>query len=185
MFIEAHRLSHYPQRGTDVSVVLDLMIHDIDIILSIIDSPIKSINANGTKVVSVSPDIVNARIEFKNKCVANLTASRISLKKMRKMRLFQRDSYISIDFDKGSSEQVKIVDYDKTNKYALTLKDSDGKLKEIKITNYKNQNLNAIEEEHNNFYNSIIKKTNPEVSFKEGLKALEVAILILNKINND
>ncbi len=185
MFIEAHRLSHYPQRGTDVSVVLDLMIHDIDIILSIIDSPIKSINANGTKVVSVSPDIVNARIEFKNKCVANLTASRISLKKMRKMRLFQRDSYISIDFDKGSSEQVKIVDYDKTNKYALTLKDSDGKLKEIKITNYKNQNLNAIVEEHNNFYNSIIKKTSPEVSFKEGLKALEVAILILNKINND
>ena len=185
MFIESHRLSEFNPRGTDVSVVLDLMIHDIDIILSIIDSPIKSINANGTKVVSVSPDIVNARIEFKNKCVANLTASRISLKKMRKMRLFQRDSYISIDFDKGSSEQVKIVDYDKTNKYALTLKDSDGKLKEIKITNYKNQNLNAIVEEHNDFYNSIIKKTNPEVSFKEGLKALEVAILILNKINND
>ncbi len=185
MFIEAHRLSHYPQRGTDVSVVLDLMIHDIDIVLSIINSPIKSINANGTKVVSLSPDIVNARIEFENTCVANLTASRISLKKMRKMRLFQRDSYISIDFDKGSSEQVKIVDYDKTNKYALTLKDSNGKLKEIKITNYKKKDFNAIAEEHNDFYNSIIKKTNPEVSLREGLKALEVAILILDKINND
>ena len=113
MFIEAHRLSPYPERGTDVSVVLDLMIHDIDIILSVIESPIKKVNANGTKVISDSPDIVNARIEFENGCVANLTASRISLKKMRKMRSFQPDSYISINFDQGKSEQVKIVDYDK------------------------------------------------------------------------
>jgi len=185
MFIEAHRLSHYPERGTDVSVVLDLMIHDIDIILSIVDSKIKSINANGTKVISNNPDIVNARIEFQNGCVANLTASRISLKKMRKMRLFQPDSYISMDFDLGKSEQVKIIDHDNSNQYALTLKNFDGKEKEIKIINYKNKNINAIEEEHNNFYKSIIDNNKPQVSFEEGFKALQVAFLILNEIEND
>ena len=185
MFIEAHRLSHYPERGTDVSVVLDLMIHDIDIVLSIVDSSIKSINANGTKVISNSPDIVNARIEFQNGCVANLTASRISLKKMRKMRLFQADSYISIDFDSGKSEQVKIVDHDYNNEYALTLKNFDGDEKEIKILNYENKNINSIEEEHNNFYKSIIENKKPEVSFDEGARALEIAFLILNKIGND
>ena len=185
MFIEAHRLSHYPERGTDVSVVLDLMIHDIDIVLSIVDSSIKSINANGTKVISNSPDIVNARIEFQNGCVANLTASRISLKKMRKMRLFQPDSYISIDFDSGKSEQVKIVDHDYNNEYALTLKNFDGDKKEIKILNYENKNINSIEEEHNNFYKSIIENKKPEVSFDEGARALEIAFLILNKIGND
>ena len=185
MFIEAHRLSHYPERGTDVSVVLDLMIHDIDIILSIVDSKIKSINANGTKVISNNPDIVNARIEFQNGCVANLTASRISLKKMRKMRLFQPDSYISMDFDLGKSEQVKIIDHDNLNQYALTLKNYDGKEKEIKIINYKNKNINAIEEEHNNFYKSIIDNNKPQVSFEEGFKALQVAFLILNEIEND
>ena len=185
MFIEAHRLSHYPERGTDVSVVLDLMIHDIDIILSVVDSKIKSINANGTKVISNNPDIVNARIEFQNGCVANLTASRISLKKMRKMRLFQPDSYISMDFDLGKSEQVKIIDHDNSNQYALTLKNFDGKEKEIKIINYKNKNINAIEEEHNNFYKSIIDNNKPQVSFEEGFKALQVAFLILNEIEND
>ncbi len=185
MFIEAHRLSHYPERGTDVSVVLDLMIHDIDIVMSIVKSNIKSINANGTKVISNSPDIVNARIEFQNGCVANLTASRISLKKMRKMRLFQPDSYISIDFDSGNSEQVKIVDYDYTNEYALTLKNFDGDEKEIKILNYESKNINSIEEEHNNFYESIIENRKPEVSFDEGARALEIAFLILNKIGND
>ena len=185
MFIEAHRLSHYPERGTDVSVVLDLMIHDIDIVLSIVDSSIKSINANGTKVISNSPDIVNARIEFQNGCVANLTASRISLKKMRKMRLFQPDSYISIDFDSGKSEQVKIIDHDYNNEYALTLKNFDGDEKEIKIFNYENKNINSIEEEHNNFYKSIIENKKPEVSFDEGARALEIAFLILNMIGND
>jgi len=185
MFIEAHRLSHYPERGTDVSVVLDLMIHDIDIILSVVDSKIKSINANGTKVISNNPDIVNARIEFQNGCVANLTASRISLKKMRKMRFFQPDSYISMDFDLGKSEQVKIIDHDNSNQYALTLKNFDGKEKEIKIINYKNKNINAIEEEHNNFYKSIIDNNKPQVSFEEGFKALQVAFLILNEIEND
>ena len=185
MFIEAHRLSPYPERGTDVSVVLDLMIHDIDIILSVIDSPIKSVNANGTKVISDNPDIVNARIEFENGCVANLTASRISLKKMRKMRVFQPDSYVSINFDQGKSEQVKIVDHDKKNKYSLTLTNSEGIQKEIKIINYDKKDINAIEEEHNNFFSSIKNKTKPEVCFDQGLKALKVAFLILNDIKND
>ena len=172
MFIEAHRLSHYPERGTDVSVVLDLMIHE-------------KVNANGTKVISDSPDIVNARIEFENGCVANLTASRISLKKMRKMRIFQPDSYISINFDEGKSEQVKIVDYDRKNKYSLTLRNSEGILKEIRIVNYDKKDTNAIEEEHNNFFNSIKNKTKPDVCFKSGLEALKVAFLILNDMKND
>ena len=185
MFIEAHRLSPYPERGTDVSVVLDLMIRDIDIILSVIDSPIRKVNANGTKVISDNPDIVNARIEFENGCVANLTASRISLKKMRKMRVFQPDSYVSINFDQGKSEQVKIVDYDKKNKYSLTLRNSEGILKEIRIVNYDKKDINAIEEEHNNFFNSIKNKTKPDVCFNSGLEALKVAFLILNDMKND
>ena len=120
MFIESHRLSSYPSRGTDVSVVLDLMIHDIDIVLSLVDSKITKISANGTKIISSSPDIANARIEFDNGCVANLTSSRLSLKKMRKMRVFQTDSYISLDFDSGSSEIIKIKNFDGKNKYAMT-----------------------------------------------------------------
>ena len=115
MFIESHRLSSYPSRGTDVSVVLDLMIHDIDIVLSLVDSKITKISANGTKIISSSPDIANARIEFENGCVANLTSSRLSLKKMRKMRVFQTDSYISLDFDSGSSEIIKIKNFDGKN----------------------------------------------------------------------
>ena len=152
MFIESHRLSSYPSRGTDVSVVLDLMIHDIDIVLSLVDSKITNISANGTKIISSSPDIANARIEFENGCVANLTSSRLSLKKMRKMRVFQTDSYISLDFDSGSSEIIKIKNFDGKNKYAMTIHDSEGVEKEIQIENVKNEKINSIEEEHKNFY---------------------------------
>lgn len=98
MFIEAHRLAVFNPRGTDVSVILDLMIHDLDIVLSIVKSEVKFISASGVAVASETPDIANARIEFENGCVANLTASRISLKQMRKVRLFQKDAYISLDF---------------------------------------------------------------------------------------
>ena len=157
MFIESHRLSSYPSRGTDVSVVLDLMIHDIDIVLSLVDSKITKISANGTKIISSSPDIANARIEFENGCVANLTSSRLSLKKMRKMRVFQTDSYISLDFDSGSSEIIKIKNFDGKNNYAMTIHDSEGVEKEIQIENVKNEKINSIEEEHKNFYYSIIK----------------------------
>jgi predicted dehydrogenase len=182
MFIESHRLSSYPSRGTDVSVVLDLMIHDIDIVLSLVDSKITKISANGTKIISSSPDIANARIEFENGCVANLTSSRLSLKKMRKMRVFQTDSYISLDFDSGSSEIIKIKNFDGKNKYAMTIHDSEGVEKEIQIENIKNEKINSIEEEHKNFYYSIINKEDPIVSFEKGRNALELAIKILKII---
>ena len=184
MFIESHRLSSYPSRGTDVSVVLDLMIHDIDIVLSIVDSKLVNLSANGTKIISNSPDIANARIEFENGCVANLTASRLSLKKMRKMRIFQSDSYISIDFDKSKSEIVNILDYDKKNKYAMTIHNNDGVEKEIKIKTYDNLQVNAIVKEHQDFARSIIENKKPKVSFETGRDALELAFKILDEINN-
>jgi len=184
MFIESHRLSSYPSRGTDVSVVLDLMIHDIDIVLSLVDSKITKISANGTKIISNSPDIANARIEFENGCVANLTSSRLSLKKMRKMRIFQTDSYISLDFDSGSSEIIKIKNFDGKNNYAMTIHDSEGVEKEIQIENITNEKINSIEEEHKNFYYSIINKEDPIVSFEKGRNALKLAIEILKIIEN-
>ena len=185
MFIEAHRLSNYPARGTDVSVILDLMIHDIDIILSIVKSKVSNVSANGTKIISSSPDIANARIEFENGCVANLTASRISLKKMRKMRIFQSDSYVSIDFDKSKSEIVSIVDYDNNDNYAMTIHNSDGVEKEIKIKSLENLSKNSIIEEHNDFAYAINNKLKPKVTFETGKMALELAFIILRKIDSE
>ena len=185
MFIEAHRLSNYPARGTDVSVILDLMIHDIDIILSIVKSKVSNVSANGTKIISSSPDIANARIEFENGCVANLTASRISLKKMRKMRIFQSDSYVSIDFDKSKSEIVSIVDYDNNDKYSMTIHNSDGVEKEIKIKSLENLSKNSIIEEHNDFAYAINNKLKPKVTFETGKMALELAFIILRKIDSE
>ena len=185
LFIEAHRLSNYPARGTDVSVILDLMIHDIDIILSIVKSKVSNVFANGTKIISSTPDIANARIEFENGCVANLTASRISLKKMRKMRIFQSDSYISIDFDKSKSEIVSIVDYDNNDKYAMTIHNSDGVEKEIKIKSLENLSKNSIIEEHNDFAYAINNKLKPKVTFETGKMALELAFIILKKIDSE
>ena len=185
MFIEAHRLSNYPARGTDVSVILDLMIHDIDIILSIVKSKVLNVSANGTKIISNSPDIANARIEFENGCVANLTASRISLKKMRKMRIFQSDSYISIDFDKSKSEIVSIVDYSNNDKYAITIHNSEGIEKEIKIKSLDNLTKNPIIEEHNDFANSINNNLKPKITFETGKNALELAFTILRKIDSE
>ena len=185
LFIEAHRLSNYPARGTDVSVVLDLMIHDIDIILSIVKSKVSNVFANGTKIISSTPDIANARIEFENGCVANLTASRISLKKMRKMRIFQSDSYVSIDFDKSKSEIVSIVDYDNNDKYAMTIHNSDGVEKEIKIKSLENLSKNSIIEEHNDFAYAINNKLKPKVTFETGKNALDLAFKILRKIDSE
>ena len=185
LFIEAHRLSNYPARGTDVSVVLDLMIHDIDIILSIVKSKVSNVFANGTKIISSTPDIANARIEFENGCVANLTASRISLKKMRKMRIFQSDSYVSIDFDNCKSEIVSIVDYNENDKYAMTIHNSDDVEKEIKIKSLDNLSKNSIIEEHNDFANSINNKLKPKVTFETGKNALELAFKILRKIDSE
>src|SRR4030095_147643 len=127
LFIEVHRLAQFNPRGTDVSVILDLMIHDIDIILSLVKSTVKSISANGVIVMSDTPDIANVRIEFDNGCVANLTSSRISMKKMRKMRLFQKDSYISIDFLEKKTEIIKLKSPSDKNVFTFDIETSEGK----------------------------------------------------------
>jgi predicted dehydrogenase len=145
MFIECHRLAEFNPRGTDVPVVLDLMIHDIDIILSVVKSPVKKVHASGVTVISETPDIANARIEFENGCVANLTASRISLKNMRKTRFFQRDAYISVDFFEKKSEVVKMKDVpEKPDEFAMILQNAEGVKKQIYFENPKVEPNNAI-----------------------------------------
>jgi len=181
MFIEVHRLAQFNPRGTDVSVILDLMIHDIDIILKLVKSNVKSISANGVSVMSETPDIANVRIEFDNGCVANLTSSRISMKKMRKMRLFQKDSYISIDFLDKKTEVIKInTDKDK-GAFTFDIETNNGK-KTIAITSPAIKDNNAIKMELESFKNAIINNTNTIVSEVDGLRAMEVAHQILEKI---
>ena len=182
-FIEAHRLAPYSFRSTDVGVVLDLMIHDIDIILSVVKSPIKNIEASGVAVISETPDISNARIEFENGCVANLTASRISLKKMRKSRFFQKNAYISVDFLDKKVEVVKIKNAPKeSDDFSLLLSNAEGKKKQIYFENPKIIERNAIQDELEHFAEAIKMKKNPNISLKDGAKALEVAHKIISCI---
>ena len=182
-FIETHRLAEFNPRGTDVSVVLDLMIHDIDIILSVVKSQIKNIEASGVAVISETPDISNARIEFENGCVANLTASRISLKKMRKSRFFQKNAYISVDFLDKKVEVVKIKNAPKeSNDFSLLLSNAEGKKKQIYFENPKIIERNAIQNELEHFAEAIKIKKNPNISLKDGAKALEVAHKIISCI---
>jgi predicted dehydrogenase len=181
MFIEVHRLAQFNPRGTDVSVILDLMIHDIDIILKLVKSNVKSISANGVSVMSETPDIANVRIEFDNGCVANLTSSRISMKKMRKMRLFQKDSYISINFLDKKTEVIKInTDKDK-GAFTFDIETNNGK-KTIAITSPAIKDNNAIKMELESFKYAILNNTNTIVSEVDGLRAMEVAHQILEKI---
>lgn len=182
-FIETHRLAEFNPRGTDVSVVLDLMIHDIDIILSVVKSPIKNIEASGLAVISETPDISNARIEFENGCVANLTASRISLKKMRKSRFFQKNAYISVDFLDKKVEVVKIKNAQKEfNDFSLLLSNAEGKKKQIYFENPEIIERNAIQDELEHFAEAIKMKKNPNISLKDGAKALEIAHKIISCI---
>jgi len=185
MFIESHRLAQFNPRGTDVPVVLDLMIHDIDIVLSAVRSNIKKINASGVSVVSDSPDIANARIEFDNGCVANLTASRISMKNMRKSRFFQRDAYISVDFLKKDVEIIRISDPQDENPDPLAmiidLGAKRGK-KQISIEKPEVQNINAIKTELESFHDAIVNNTTPPVTINDGYEALSVAYQILDKM---
>lgn len=181
MFIEVHRLAQFNPRGTDVSVILDLMIHDIDIILHIIRSEVKSISANGVSVMSDTPDIANVRIEFDNGCVANLTSSRISMKKMRKMRLFQKDSYIGIDFLEKKTEIIKMTDVKEKGVFTFDIETNKGK-KTIAVTAPKILNNNAIKMELESFKDAIINDTEPVVTDVDGYRAMEVAHLILDKI---
>jgi predicted dehydrogenase len=185
MFIESHRLAQFNPRGTDVPVILDLMIHDIDIVLSVVKSNIKKISASGVAVVSDTPDIANARIEFDNGCVANLTASRISLKNMRKSRFFQRDAYISVDFLKKELEVVKISDVEKDvvpSGFVLELGSGRGS-KQINFDRPEIKPSNAIRTELESFYSAIINNTIPPVTINDGYSALEVAYKIIEKIN--
>ncbi len=180
MFIETHRLAEFNPRGTDVSVVLDLMIHDIDAILSVVKSPVKAVSASGVSVISETPDIANARIEFENGCVANLTASRISLKKMRKARFFQRDAYISVDFLEKKCEVVKMKDAPKDlDDFAMVLTNAEGIKKQIYFENTEVEANNAILDELESFYEAIKADQTPEVSLRQGTEALRVAMLII------
>jgi len=185
MFIETHRLAEFNPRGTDVSVVLDLMIHDIDIILSVVKSNVKTISASGVSVLSETPDIANARIEFENGCVANLTASRISMKKMRKARFFQRDAYISVDFLEKKCEVVRMKDAPKElDDFAMVLTNAEGKQKQIYFENPEVENNNAIQDELESFAEAIKADRTPEVSLRQGTEALRVAMLIIENFKS-
>ena len=181
MFIECHRLAEFNPRGTDVPVVLDLMIHDIDIILSVVQSPVLSIQANGVSVISETPDIANARIEFENGCIANLTASRISLKNMRKSRFFQKDAYISVDFLEKKTEVVKMKNAPKNpGEYDMILQNAEGQKKQIYFENPKIVPNNAILDELETFAEAIKNNAKPIVTLRDGANALKVAHQIIN-----
>jgi predicted dehydrogenase len=183
MFIEVHRLAQFNPRGTEVSVILDLMIHDIDIILSMVDSDVKNIFASGVAVMTETPDIANVRMEFNNGCVANLTSSRISMKKMRKMRMFQKDSYIGIDFLEKKTEVIKLKQPEDANVFAFDIETPNGK-KTIAIANPPVKDANAIKLELEAFTDSIINNKPTIVSEIDGFLAMEVAHHILEKISH-
>ena len=181
MFIETHRLAEFNPRGTDVPVVLDLMIHDIDIILSVVKSPVLSVHASGVSVISETPDIANARIEFENGCVANLTASRISLKNMRKSRFFQKDAYISVDFLDKKVEVVKMKDApEHPGDFYMVLQNAEGKSKQIYFKNPEITPNNAILDELETFADAIEGNTKPIVTLRDGTDALKLAHRIID-----
>lgn len=184
MFIEVHRLSQFNPRGTDVSVILDLMIHDIDIILSLVKSSVKNVFANGVNVLSDTPDIANVRIEFDNGCVANLTSSRISMKKMRKMRLFQKDSYIGINFLDKKTEIIKYKTPDDKDVFTFDVDTNHGK-KTIAIASPVIKENNAIKMELQGLINAINNDKATAVTEVDGYRAMEVAHLILDKISRN
>ncbi len=181
MFIETHRLAEFNPRGTDVPVVLDLMIHDIDLILSVVDSNVKNIHASGISVISDTPDIANARIEFENGCVANLTASRISMKNMRKTRFFQKDAYISVDMLEKKSEVVRMKDVpENPDEFAMILQNAEGVKKQIYFDNPEVESNNAILDELETFADAIVNGTTPIVTLHQGTENLRVAQQIID-----
>jgi predicted dehydrogenase len=186
MFIETHRLAQFNPRGTDVPVVLDLMIHDLDAILSVVKSGIKRISASGVAVVSDTPDIANARIEFDNGCVANLTASRISMKNMRKSRFFQKDAYISVDFLTKELEVVRMQDIDgEPDPFDMVFDMGEGKpTKKILFDKPDIEDVNAIKEELSTFHDAIVNDTTPIVPIEDGYLALDVAQKIVEKLKS-
>ncbi|ANI89521.1 oxidoreductase [Arachidicoccus ginsenosidimutans] len=185
MFIEVHRLAQFNPRGTEVSVILDLMIHDLDIILSLVKSDVKHISASGVCVLTDTPDIANVRIEFNNGCVANLTASRISMKKMRKMRLFQKDAYIGIDFLEKKTEIIKMKEDSDKDAFSFDIDTPKGEKKTIAIANPVVKDSNAIKDELQSFVYSIIDNKPVVVSEIDGYLAMEVAHKILDTIGKN
>lgn len=185
MFIEVHRLAQFNPRGTEVSVILDLMIHDIDIILSLVKSEVKSIAANGVTVMTETPDIANVRIEFNNGCVANLTSSRISMKKMRKMRLFQKDAYIGVDFLEKKTEIIRLKTNEDINAFTFDVETPAGGTKTIAVINPPAPEVNAIKMELEKFRDAIVNNTPTIVSGFDGFRAMEVAHQILQKIKTN
>jgi predicted dehydrogenase len=185
MFIEVHRLAQFNPRGTEVSVILDLMIHDIDIVLHLVDSDIKNISASGVAVMTDTPDIANVRIEFMNGCVANLTSSRISMKKMRKMRIFQKDAYIGIDFLDKKTEVIRLKnDQEADDMFTFDIETPTG-TKQIAVENPVISKVNAIKAELTAFKDAIINNTPTVVSEQDGFMALQVAQQILTKIKQN
>jgi predicted dehydrogenase len=185
MFVESHRLAQFNPRGTDVAVVLDLMIHDIDIILSFVKSPVVRVDANGVAVVSDTADIANARIQFENGCVANVTASRISQRKMRKMRLFQRNEYISIDFSECLAEVFRLVDESESSTRGTMMLGELGSGKHKRKIVYEQpevKEVNALKYELELFTKTIRQNSEPLVTAEDGKRALEVANIIMKKI---
>lgn len=184
MFIEVHRLAEFNPRGTEVSVILDLMIHDIDIILSIVKSEVKTISASGVAVMTDTPDIANVRIEFNNGCVANMTSSRISMKKMRKMRLFQKDAYIGMDFLTKKTEIIKLKTLQDIDVFSFDIETPNG-IRTIAIANPQVEEVNAIKMELEKFKDSIVLNIPVVVSEVDGLRAMDVAHQILQKIKSN
>jgi predicted dehydrogenase len=184
LFIEVHRLAQFNPRGTEVSVILDLMIHDIDIILSLVHSEVNSISASGVAVMTETPDIASVRIEFHNGCVANLTSSRISMKKMRKMRLFQKDAYIGIDFLNKKSEIIKLKTAEDLDVFAFDIETPNGK-KTIALSNPAVPEVNAIRMELEKFTEAILTNTPTRVSEVDGYRAMDIAHQILQKIKHN
>ncbi|MFT7157748.1 MAG: putative dehydrogenase [Parvicella sp.] len=184
MFIETHRLAQFNPRGTDVSVVLDLMIHDIDIVLSTVKSNVRQVSASGVSVVSDTPDIANARLEFDNGCVANLTASRLSMKNMRKSRFFQKDAYIAVDFLEKSCEIIQMKTVDQIDPFAITLDLGEKGKKQIDIFKEEGEENNAIYDELKTFIEAIENDTEPLVTIEDAHSALKVALEITRRIKN-
>ena len=183
MFIEVHRLAQFNPRGTEVSVILDLMIHDIDIILNLVKSDVKHISASGVAVLTDTPDIANVRMEFNNGCVANLTSSRISMRKMRKLRMFQKDSYIAIDFLEKKTEIIKLKQPEDTDAFSFDIATPNG-AKTIAVASPVVQDANAIKLELEAFKDSIVNNKPTVVSEIDGFLAMEVAHQILSKISH-
>ncbi len=185
MFLEIHRLAEFNPRGTDVPVVLDLMIHDLDIVLSIVKSKVKEIQASGVAVVSKTPDIANARIEFENGCVANVTTSRISMKNMRKSRIFQKDAYISVDFLEKKAEIIRMKEVpEEAQPFDMIIENAEGEKKQILFQYPEIESNNAILDELESLADSIKNNTSIKVTLEQGREALRVALEVMRQIEH-